>query len=277
MTTSITKPELREIAKRFHASSRAEGLENIRAVNGIQFYVTADAYRAAREEAGGEWRHGSDARWGYEAGVAQGQVTVLSRLYGADNNALLTSSSWSQAREVVSKLPPKDGRSTKTTVVVDGKETEGEVLSPEPERVTPVVVDAPSMLTPSKPPKAQLERQEREAERAKERNEVCNILRKLSRDDLLRLSDLHLCWMASNFEATAEWLFVLAEIDPDLDWLGEIEFSNLNTEENRRRLEQIKAASRNDANKRADFGAVAGAVADDPLVIPAIFKRGRTA
>jgi hypothetical protein len=275
---ALTKPELQEIARRFHASSRAEGIENIRAVNGIQFYVTADAYRAAREEAGGEWRHGSDARWGYEAGVAQGQVTVLSRLYGADNNALLTSSSWSQAREAVSNLPPKDGRSTKTTVVVDGKETEGEVLSPEPERVTPVVVDAPSMLTPSKPPKAQLERQEWEAERAKERNEVCDILRKLPREHLFRLSDLHPCWMADSFEAAAEWLFVLAEIAPDRDWLGAIECSNLNTEENRQRLEQIKAASRNDANQRADLGAkVDQVVDDDPLVIPDIFKRGRTA
>ena len=155
------------------------------------------------------------------------------------------------------------------------------------------VVDEPDIIPPPpkpkkprKPTKAQLERQEREAERAKERNEVCNILRKLSRDDLLRLSDLHLCWMASNFEATAEWLFVLAEIDPDLDWLGEIEFSNLNTEENRRRLEQIKADA--DATQAAEPHESEEEPApatgrgrpddpddnDDPLVIPAAFKRG---
>ena len=84
--------------------------------------------------------------------------------------------------------------------------------------------------------------------------------------------------MADSFEAAAEWLFVLAEIAPDRDWLGAIECSNLNTEENRQRLEQIKAASRNDANQRADLGAkVDQVVDDDPLVIPDIFKRGRTA
>ncbi len=101
---------------------------------------------------------------------------------------------------------------------------------------------------PRKPTKAQLERQEWEAERAKERIEVCDILRKLPRDDLERLSDLHSCWMTSPFDCSAEWLFVLAEIDPNHDWLGEIENSNLDTEENRQRLEQIKAAKQPDAD-----------------------------
>ena len=48
---ALTKPELREIAKRFHASSRAEGLENIRAVDGIQFYVTSSAAHLRRRNA----------------------------------------------------------------------------------------------------------------------------------------------------------------------------------------------------------------------------------
>ncbi len=314
ITTSntLTKPELQEIAKRFHASSRAEGLENIRAVDGIQFYVTADAYRAAREEARGEWRHGSDARWGYEAGVAQGQVTVLSRLYGTDNNALLTSSSWSQAREVVSKLPPKDGRSTKTTVVVDGKETEGEVLSPEPERVTPSSSAAVSILTetvneeppskPRKPTKAQLELQEWEAKAGRKHAEMVSILRKLKRSDIERLIELQ-CWPC--FEDSEAWMWLRIEFDPDpprqtepgelLDCYGLDD-----TEENRRRLKQLNqgdvealAVEPHDPDEDpsarplgpdeelpASAAAGLGPVNqddDDLLVIPAVFKRGRTA
>ena len=108
---------------------------------------------------------------------------------------------------------------------------------------------------PRKPTKAQLERQELEAERAKDRIEVCDILRKLPRDDLERLSDLHSCWMDSAFDDSAEWLFVLAELDPDHDWLGEIERSALDTEENRARLAQIKAtAEPTVANDRVDDG-----------------------
>lgn len=136
------------------AQSRAEGIENVKAVEGIRFYVIADAYRAAREEAeeearqwqiaehgkasaddvdfhGTNWPYGSDAAWADEAGVAQPQVAVLSRLYGADEdiNAFI---SWSEAREAVRNLPPVDGRSTKMTATNEaGEEIEGDVLPPE--------------------------------------------------------------------------------------------------------------------------------------------------
>ena len=174
---------------------------------------------------------------------------------------------------------PVDSAVTSTSIEepTDAPESNGlvEVLPPE---TAPQPAPEKPLSKPRKPTKAQLERQELEAERAKEWDEFCDILRILPRDYRKRALDLKSCWMTHDFEYSAELLFVEAELDPDHDWLGEIEDSNLDTEENRQRLEQIKAAGRNDANQHADLGAkVDQVVDDDPLVIPAVFRREKTA
>ena len=107
------------------AGSRAEGLENIRAVNGIQFYVTADAYRAAREE-DPNWPRGSDAEWGRDAKIAAPEVSLLSQLWVSGKFDVSNFGSWAEARDAA--------YGTKTSATVDGEEVDAELLPPDPER-----------------------------------------------------------------------------------------------------------------------------------------------
>ncbi len=76
------------------ATSREHGREKIREWEAFIYHVTADAYRAAREERPDSH---SDAEWADEAGVDRGLVSVLSLLCDANVDAL-TFKSWKDAR-----------------------------------------------------------------------------------------------------------------------------------------------------------------------------------
>ena len=94
-----------------HAKSRADGIENIKTLNGIHFYVIADAYRAAREE-DPEWPRGSDAQWSRDSGVHETQAFTLSRLWTKENCNALQFQNWAKARDAA--------YGTATAATVDG-------------------------------------------------------------------------------------------------------------------------------------------------------------
>ncbi len=176
---------------------------------------------------------------------------------------------------------PVDSAVTSTSAEepTDYRESGGSV-----EVLTPETISAPEPGKPlsksRKPTTAQLERQELEAERDRQHAGTCQIFRKLDRSDIEQLIRLER-W--AGFGDSKEWLWLRLEFDPES--LSETGPGKLlrcygleDTPENRQRLKQIKAASWNDADRRARPGVeVDQVVDDDPLVIPAVFKRGRTA
>ena len=85
------------------AKSRAEGLENIQIVNGIHFYVVADAYRAAREE-NPEWPRGSDAQWSGDSGIDKTRVSTLSKLWETEKFNELNFRTWAEGNLDVSRF-----------------------------------------------------------------------------------------------------------------------------------------------------------------------------
>ena len=106
------------------AESRAEGIENIKVVNGILFYVVADAYRAAREE-NPEWPRGSDAQWSRDSGIQKQNVGVLSKLW-AESNTHITFRTWAEARNGAYGTP--------ISATLDGKAVDATLLPAEPDR-----------------------------------------------------------------------------------------------------------------------------------------------
>jgi hypothetical protein len=238
------------------AESRAQGIANVKALEGMTYAVIADAYMAARTEAE-DWPYGSDAQWADEAGVGRNKVSALNRLFEHGGQECLTGhSSWRDVEAAVQALPPKDGRST-TTVEVDGEPVEAEVLPPaeavdldrfeEDEREAPgrALADQPPPK-PRKLTKREQEERDLRLQRARERTEAVSILRKLDRKDLGRLFELERSWASFDLHRSDEWVNLQIELFPEHLESG---------------IFQIWDDDEDD---------------DDPLVIPEVFRRRRS-